>query len=83
MYLFTSEGFKDISKYIQQQKEIIFPTEETDILGVGNTVKTNSDDPSSKFSTMFVTNQINNIMACVDLFSLCCEGKSDVAEAKC
>jgi len=56
MYLFTSEGFKDISKYIQQQKEIIFPTEETDILGVGNTVKTNSDDPSSKFSTMFVTN---------------------------
>jgi len=22
-------------------------------------------------------------MACVELFSLCCEGKSDVAEAKC
>jgi hypothetical protein len=41
------------------------------------------DDPSKKSPTIFVTYQIINIMACVELFSLCCEGKSDVAEAKC
>ena len=30
-----------------------------------------------------MTNQIINVMACVDLLSLCCEGKSDLAEQKC
>jgi hypothetical protein len=35
LYLFTSEGFKDISKYIQTQKQVIFPSEDADILGTG------------------------------------------------
>lgn len=41
------------------------------------------DDPSKKNPTIFVTNPVINIMSCVELISLCCEGKSDLAEQKC
>ena len=41
------------------------------------------EDLSKQNPTIYVTNPIMNVMACVDLLSLCCEGKSDIAEAKC
>jgi hypothetical protein len=38
------------------------------------------NDPSASCPIIYVTNQTINLMAFVDLLSLCCEGKSDVAE---
>ena len=31
LYLFTTEGFKDMNKYIQAQKTVVFPSEEEDV----------------------------------------------------
>jgi hypothetical protein len=86
--LFTTEGFKDINKYLQQQKQVVFP-KEADLLGVDgdkpqrglfSAINKQKEDPSKYNPTIFVTNQTINLMALVDLLSLCCEGKSDVAE---
>lgn len=88
LYLFTTEGFKDINKYLQQQKQVVFP-KEADLLGVDgdkpqrglfSSINKQKEDPSKYNPTIFVTNQTINLMALVDLLSLCCEGKSDVAE---
>ncbi len=38
------------------------------------------NDPTKTNPTIYVTNQTINLMSFVDLLSLCCEGKSDVAE---
>lgn len=46
-------------------------------------VKEDLNDPTKTNPTIYVTNQTINLMALVDLLSLCCEGKSDVAEQKC
>lgn len=46
-------------------------------------VKEDSNDPTKTNPTIYVTNQTINLMSLVDLLSLCCEGKSDVAEQKC
>lgn len=68
----------------------MFP-KEADLLGVEEAPKKGllaainkrTEDPSKSNPTIFVTNQTINIMALVDLLSLCCEGKSDIAEQKC
>jgi hypothetical protein len=85
LYLFTSEGFKDINKYIQQQKQVVFPSEDADANNAAELIRRGNKsevepDASKRNPTIFVTNQIINLMACVDLLSLCCEGKSDLAE---
>lgn len=33
--------------------------------------------------TIIITTPIFNIIKCIDLLSICCEGKSDIAELKC
>lgn len=38
------------------------------------------NDPTKTNPTIYVTNQTINLMSLVDLLSLCCEGKSDMAE---
>jgi hypothetical protein len=62
--LFTTEGFKDINKYIQQQKQVVFP-KEADLLGVDENapkkgllaaINKRSEDPSKYNPTIFVTN---------------------------
>jgi hypothetical protein len=64
---------------------VVFPSaEETNLIEGLLSKKTNEEeDPSKSNPTIFVTNPIINIMALVDLLSLCCEGKSDIAEQKC
>ena len=42
-----------------------------------------SEDPSRTNPTIYVTNPIMNLISCVELLGLCCEGKSDLAEEKC
>jgi len=87
LYLFTSEGFKDINKYIQAQKSVVFPSEDdvekmsaAQLINGKKAASKKDDDPSKSNPTIFVTNQVINVMACVNLLSLCCEGKSDLAE---
>lgn len=41
------------------------------------------EDPAANNPTIFVTVPILNIMSAIELMSLCCEGKSDLAEQKC
>ena len=82
LYLFTSEGFADFSKYIKLQKQVVFPNEE-ELLAKANPSGKKNDDPSQSNPTIFVTNPIMNIISCIELMSLCCEGKSDLAEQKC
>ena len=73
LYLFSAEGFKELNKYIQQQKQVVFPQ----LIG---DEKDNSSDPTKTNPTIYVTNPTINLMSLVDLLALCCEGKSDVAE---
>ena len=85
LYLFTAEGFTDISKIIKQQKQVVFPNEAANLAkaDAAALVKGGSgkqDDPAANNPTIFVTVPILNIMSCIELMSLCCEGKSDLAE---
>lgn len=45
LYLFTSEGFADFSKYIKLQKQVVFPNEE-ELLAKANPSGKKNDDPS-------------------------------------
>jgi len=64
LYLFTTEGFKDINKFIQQQKQVVFPNEEdvenmtaAQLLGKkGAPASAKDQDPSKSNPTIFVTN---------------------------
>lgn len=70
LYLFSNEGFADISNLLNSCKDI-------EILE--NAV----NNQYVAGPTMIVTNPIFNIINCIELLSLCCEGKSDMAELKC
>lgn len=66
LYLFTSEGFKDINKLIQQQKAVTFPQEEEAsssmalIKNSNNSNKAGGNggdvDKSKRFPTIFMSN---------------------------
>jgi len=88
LYLFTAEGFTDISKIIKQQKQVVFPNEAANLAKANAAalvkgIAAKQEETAANNPTIFVTVPILNIMSCIELMSLCCEGKSDLAEQKC
>eukprot|EP00347_Sterkiella_histriomuscorum_P021853 403332539 len=70
LYLFSNEGFTDISNLLNTCKDI-------------EILENFVNNQYVSGPTMIVTNPIFNIMNCIELLSTCCEGKSDMAELKC
>ena len=65
--LFTQEGFPHLSLLITACKEIQLQDLALD------------EHHSNTVLSLTVSPEIFNVTACVDLLSLCCEGKSDIA----
>ena len=70
LYLFSNEGFSEMNTLINSSKDI-------------EILENYMNGSYITGPTMLVTIPIFNIIKCIELLSICCEGKSDVAELKC
>jgi len=68
---FTEEGFDELSHLIEKTNEIEV---------VDDSVASDIEIASA---TLHVSLEVFNLIKCLDLLGLCCEGKSDMAELKC
>ena len=72
LYLFSAEGYSELNFYLSQCKEIEIYENFNEEKNITQTAP-----------TILVTTEVFNLMCCIELLTICCEGKSDLAEQRC